>query len=340
MDQTKYEELKKSWQKWVAPYQHADLKYSLRQLVNSLLPYLGLWILMIFSLRVSYWLTLALVIPAAGFLMRIFIIFHDCGHASFFKSKEANKRVGFWLGVLVFTASESWWHSHAVHHATAGNLDKRGTGDVLTLTVEEYRRSTPWKKLAYRIFRHPFFMLGFGPFASFLIAPRFAGPAFSKAERRSVVYTNLALLAIAVLMSLTIGWQAYLMIQLPVMWLAGAVGIWMFYVQHQFENTYWVHSSQWDYTLSAFEGASYYKLPRLLQWFTGNIGFHHIHHLSPRIPNYLLEKCYRENPDLHNAPTFNLITGLKALTLGLYDEQAKKMVGFSVLKLHNNQVSH
>jgi acyl-lipid omega-6 desaturase (Delta-12 desaturase) len=328
MDQTKYEELKKSWQKLVAPYQHADLKRSIRQLANSLLPYLGLWVLMVLSLRVSYLLTLLLVIPAAGFLVRIFIIFHDCGHGSFFKSKEANRRVGFWLGLLTFTASEQWWHSHAVHHATAGNLDKRGVGDVMTLTVEEYQRSSPWKKLTYRVFRQPIFMLGVGPLVSFLFAPRVAGPGSSREDRLSVTYTNLALLAIAAIMCLTIGWQAYLMIQLPVMWLAGAAGIWMFYVQHQFEDTYWAHSGQGDYTLSAFQGASYYKLPRVLQWFTGNIGFHHIHHLSPRIPNYFLETCYRENPALRQAPTLTLRTAMKSLALRLWDEQAQKMVGF------------
>jgi acyl-lipid omega-6 desaturase (Delta-12 desaturase) len=328
MDQTEIDEIKKSWQKLVAPYQHADYQRSLRQLANSLLPYLGLWVLMVLSLRISYLLTLLLVIPAAGFLMRIFIIFHDCGHNSFFKSKETNRRVGFWLGILVFTASEQWFHSHAVHHATAGNLDKRGVGDVMTLTVAEYQQLSPWKKFTYRIFRQPIFMLGVGPLLSFLIAPRFASPGSNKTERLSVIYTNLVLLAIFVIMSLTIGWQAYLMIQLPVMWLAGAAGIWMFYVQHQFENTYWAHSSQWDYTLSAFQGASYYKLPRILQWFTGNIGFHHIHHLSPRIPNYFLEKCFRDNPPLHQAPTLTLRTALKSFGLRLWDERAQKMVGF------------
>jgi omega-6 fatty acid desaturase (delta-12 desaturase) len=175
-------------------------------------------------------------------------------------------------------------------------------------------------------------MVTVGPIFSFLIIPRIPTAKMSRVEKMSILYTDLALLAVCGLIILTFGWQAYVLIQLPVMWLAGAAGIWLFYIQHQFEESYWVNNSQWDYTRAAFEGSSYYKLPRILQWFSGNIGFHHIHHLSPRIPNYLLEKCYRENPFLRNVPTFNLITGLKALSLGLYDEQAEKMITFGALK--------
>lgn len=334
------EKLKIAWQKMVAPYTHPDLRRSLGQLANSLLPYAALWVAMIFSLRVSYWLTLVLIIPAAGFLVRLFIIFHDCGHGSFFKSRSASKWVGYFLGVLTFTPSEAWWHAHALHHATAGNLDRRGMGDVPTMTVDEYRQAAWWKRLGYRAFRFPLVMFVLGPLFSFLIIPRVPQAFMGRSERLSIWTTNLGLLVLFALLYLAGGWQAVVLIQIPVMWLAGAAGIWLFYIQHQFEEAYWVDNRQWDYFRAAFEGASYYKLPRLLQWFTGNIGFHHIHHLSPRIPNYLLEKCYRENPDLRNAPTFNLITGLKALTLGLYDEQAKKMVGFGVLKLQPKPVQN
>ncbi len=316
----------------VAPYQHSDMKRSLGQLANTLLPYLGLWVLMAVSLHISYWLTLILMVPAAGFLVRLFIIFHDCGHGSFFKSRQANHWVGFFLGVLTFTPSELWWHEHAVHHATTGNLDKRGTGDVPTMTVEEYRRATPWQRLAYRVFRHPVVLLGIGPLASFLIVPRFIPAKSSRDERLSVIYTDLALLAIFGGMSLLIGWREYLFIQLPVMWLAGAGGIWMFYMQHQYENAYWVHASQWDYAHAALDGASYYKLPKVLQFFSGNIGFHHIHHLSPRIPNYFLEQCFRDNPELHAAPTLSLRTSLKSLALRLWDEQSQRMVSFRAVK--------
>ena len=323
--------IKASWQKMVAPYQHSDLRLSLGQLANTLLPYLGLWILMIFSLRVSYWLTLALIIPAAAFLVRLFIIFHDLGHGSFFKSKAANRWVGFFLGVLVFTPSETWWHDHAIHHATSGNLDKRGTGDVATLTVDEYIRSSWWRRFAYSIFRHPLGMFLFGPLIVFLVTHRFDSPNGGKREHLNVITANLALLAIFLVMSLLIGWKAYLLIQIPIVWLGGAAGIWLFYIQHQFEDTYWVRSGDWDYTHAALEGASYYKLPKVLQWFSGNIGFHHIHHLSPRIPNYFLEKCYRENAPLQDVPTFNLITSLKSLNLRLVHEQIHKMVDFRIL---------
>jgi len=329
------EPLRATWQKMVAPYQYPDLKRSLRQLANTLLPYLGLWLLMVFSLHISYALTLLLMVPAAGFLVRLFIIFHDCGHGSFFKSRSANRWVGFFLGVLSFTPSESWWHDHAVHHATTGNLDKRGTGDVPTMTVEEFRHATPWQRLSYRVFRHPIVLFGIGPLVSFLIAPRFIYAKTGRAERLSVLYTNLALLAIFAGMSLLIGWREYLLIQLPVMWLAGAGGIWMFYMQHQYENAYWVHATQWDYAHAALDGASYYRLPRVLQFFSGNIGFHHIHHLSPRIPNYFLEQCFRDNPELHAVPTLSLRSSLKSLALRLWDEQSQRMVGFRALKQHS-----
>ena len=325
--------LRNSWQKMVAPYQHADLRRSLGQIANSLIPYLACWALMIFSLRVSIWLSLVFVIPAAAFLMRIFIIFHDCGHGSFFKSKKVNQWVGFLVGVLVFTPSENWWHEHAVHHATAGNLDRRGVGDVTTMTVEEYRQSSPWKRLGYRVFRHPVGMFIGGPILVFLIINRFPSPGAGKREKLSVVYADLAILIVFALMSLTIGWKTYLLLQIMVMWLAGAAGIWMFYVQHQFENVYWVHNSEWDYVLSAIKGASCYQLPRVLQWFTGNIGFHHIHHLNPRIPNYFLERCYNENPLLRANTTLNFISGLKSLSLRLWDEQAQRMVGFQAAKI-------
>lgn len=326
------EVLKATWQKMVVPYTHSDLRRSFGQLADSFLPYVGLWILMGFSWRISYWLTLILIVPAAAFLVRLFIIFHDCGHGSFFKSKTANRRVGFWLGVLTFTPSEAWWHAHAIHHATAGNLDRRGMGDVLTLTVREYQEASWLKRLAYRVFRFPLVMFLIGPIFSFLLIPRIPLKSMSRIEKLSVIYTDLALLAVFGLITAAFGWQAYFLIQLPVMWLAGIAGIWLFYIQHQFEESYWVKNEEWDYARAAFEGASYYKLPKILQWFSGNIGFHHIHHLSPRIPNYLLEKCYRENAFLRNAPTFDMITGLKAISLSLYDEEAKKMISFADLK--------
>lgn len=313
----------------LAPYQKADIRHSLLQLANTLIPYFVLWYLMVRSLEISYWLTLALSVLAALFLVRIFIFFHDCGHNSFFPSKRLNKLVGFWLGVLVFTPGEQWWHSHAIHHATSGNLDKRGVGDVTTMTLEEYIESEWASRLGYRAFCHPLVMFGLGPIYMFLITHRFAAPRYGKKETMSVVWANLALLAVAVGMSLLIGWKEYLMIQLPVIWIGGALGIWMFYLQHQFEETYWERDPEWNYVASALLGASFYKLPPLLQWFTGNIGYHHIHHLSPRIPNYNLDKAHENSPVIQKwARQIDFGEGWRTVRLKVWDEAVRRMEGF------------
>ncbi len=323
---------KSSWRQAVARYQHADRRRSVWQVVNTLVPFFVLWYLMYRSLEVSYWLTLALSILAAGFLMRVFIIFHDCGHGSFFKSRRANDVVGFATGILTFTPYYQWRHDHAVHHATAGDLDERGVGDVWTLTVQEYLEAPRWKRMGYRLFRHPLVMLGFGPFFVFVISQRFARKGAAKRERHSVYWTNLALLVILVLMGLTIGIRSFVLVHLPIIIIAGAVGVWMFYVQHQFEGVYWERHNNWDYATAALKGSSFYRLPRVLQWFTGNIGFHHIHHLGPRIPNYYLETCYRENPMFQEVKPITLLSSLKSLRLRLWDEEGHRMVGFGYLK--------
>jgi len=321
-----------SWQKLIAPYQHPDQARSILQLITTLLGYAAFWGLMIFSLQISYWLTTIFVIISALFLVRVFIIFHDCGHGSFFKSKSVNRWVGFLLGVLTFTPSEDWWHEHAIHHATAGNLDKRGTGDVTTLTLNEYRSSSKWNRLVYRVFRHPLAMFLIGPVVVFFLRQRFPSVNAGMREKFSVLYTDLALAILFIGMSFLIGWKEFLVLQLAVMWLAAAGGIWLFYVQHQFENVYWRRNSEWDYVESAFLGASCYRLPGFLEWFSGNIGYHHIHHISPRIPNYFLKVCYLENLPLQQATTLNLRTGLKSLSLRLWDEKAGKMVGFAEVR--------
>jgi omega-6 fatty acid desaturase (delta-12 desaturase) len=321
-----------SWQQAVAAYQYSDWRRSVWQVVNTLVPYFVLWYVMLRSLEVSYWLTLGLSIIAAGFLMRAFIIFHDCGHGSFFRSRRANDAVGILTGILTFTPYYQWRHDHAVHHASAGDLDRRGVGDVWTLTVQEYLDSPAWKRMAYRLFRYPPVMVGLGPFFSFVISQRFARAGAAKRERHSVYWTNLALLGILVLMGVTIGLKAYVLIQVPVMVFAGAAGVWMFYVQHQFEGVYWERHDNWNYASAALEGSSFYQLPRVLQWFTGNIGFHHIHHLSPRIPNYNLEGCYRENPMFQEVKPITLRTSLKSLRLRLWDEEGHRLVGFGHLK--------
>ncbi len=320
------------YKKMLSPYQKPDMRISVTQLLDSLLPYLFIWVLMILSLQYSYWLTVLLIIPAAGFLIRIFIIFHDCGHHSFFKSNRANSIVGFFLGVLTFTPSDSWWHDHAVHHATVGNLEKRGVGDVMTMTVEEYRKSSWVTKATYAFFRHPLVMFGLGPIFVFMLRQRIPPPGSRWREVRSVLLTDLALIILASGLTLLFGWKAFVLIQIPVMWLAGLFGIYLFYIQHQFESVYWAHDEQWDFISASRKGASYFKLPGFINWFTGNIGYHHIHHLNPRIPNYHLQECYKANPELHDAPTITLVSSLKSLGLRLWDENSKKMTGFKVIQ--------
>jgi len=312
----------------LAPYARSNTRIALGQMLVTLFLYIAGWVLMVFSLQVSYWLTLLLAIPTAGFLVRIFIFFHDCGHNSFFPSTKWNRRIGFWLGVLVFTPGEQWWKSHAIHHATSGNLDKRGVGDVTTLTVEEYRKLTPLGRLGYRLFRNPLIMFGLGPIWMFLLSHRLPLPRLAKRRTWSVIWANLAILALATGISLLIGFKNYVLIQLPIIWLAGMAGIWLFYVQHQFENVYWARSDRWNYIASAFLGASYYQLPHVLQWFSGYIGFHHIHHLNPSVPNYQLEKAYHSADILRQSPTLNIRQSLQCIQLALFDEAAGKMVSF------------
>lgn len=323
---------KSSWRQAVAKYEHPDLRRSVWQAVNSFVPYLVLWYVTYRSLEMSSWLTLALSVLAAGFLTRIFIIFHDCGHGAFFRSQKANDIMGFITGVLTFTPYHGWRHEHAVHHATAGDLDRRGVGDIWTLTVKEYVALSPKGRLRYRLYRHPLVMFLVGPLFIFLIRQRVPSRTASKRERHSVYWANLAIFGILALMSVTIGIKAFVLVQLPIFVIASAVGVWLFYVQHQYEGVYWERREDWDYVSVALEGSSFYKLPKVLQWFTGNIGFHHVHHLSPRIPNYYLEKCHNENPMFQEVKSITLLASVESLTFRLWDEEQRKLVGFGHLK--------
>jgi omega-6 fatty acid desaturase (delta-12 desaturase) len=321
------------WQTIVARYAIPDKWRSAWQVVNSVLPFLVMWYVMYRSLEISYWLTLLLAIPTAGFMMRTFIIFHDCGHGSFFASAKANDIVGILTGLLSLTPYYHWRYDHAVHHATVSDLDRRGVGDVLTLTVQEYI-DLPWhRKICYRIMRNPFILFSVGSFLVFTVGHRFARAGSGKRERNSVIWTNLALAGIAALLWLTIGWKALLLVEVPVLFLACAGGVWLFYVQHNFDGTYWQRHDKWDFLKAGLHGSSFYKLPGLLQWFTGNIGFHHIHHLSPKIPNYKLPQAYKENPLFQIKPVTMLLS-LKSLTYRLWDEEKQKLVGFTALKEH------
>lgn len=316
------------WKKIVAEFQKPSTGRAVWQIVNTLVPYILLWVLMFYSMKVSWWLTLPLAMLAGAFLVRVFIIFHDCGHGSFFKSRTANDVVGFIAGMLTLTPYHHWRWEHSVHHASAGDLDKRGIGDVWTMTVKEYLESSRWKRLAYRLTRNPIVLFIIAPLWLFLVGQRFSSSKAGPRDRRSVYWMNLAILAMAALMSMVYGLGPYLIIQVTAMAVAGGAGVWLFYVQHQFEGVYWERSDAWDYKAAALQGSSFYKLPRVLQWFSGNIGFHHVHHLSSRIPNYNLERCHRSHPMFREVEPITLRSSLKSFPLRLWDEQEKKLVGY------------
>ena len=316
----------------VLRFQAPSTRKAVWQLVNSLVPYGLLWVAMVYALAVSYWLMLPIAIVAAGFLARIFIIFHDCGHGSFFKSKRANQVFGTVTAFLNLTPYLHWRWQHGVHHGTSGDLDRRGSGDIWTLTVQEYLESTRWKRFSYRLARNPLVLFVIAPLYVFVVHHRFSAAGAPPRERQSVRRTNWALLATALLLSLAIGWKAFLLIQLTVTAFAGALGLWLFYVQHQFEGAYWARNADWNYTDAALEGSSFYKLPKVLQWFTGNIGFHHIHHLNPRIANYHLEQCHESDPYFKSIKPVTLFGSFKSLTYRLWDERLQQFVGFRDLK--------
>lgn len=316
----------------IAIFEKSTTKDSVWQLINTIIPFIMLWFLAYQSLSISYIITFILTVAAAGFLVRIFIIFHDCCHHSFFKNRLANKMIGTITGVLTLFPYEQWAHDHSVHHATSSNLDKRGVGDLWILTVQEYRAASPWVKLGYRLYRNPFIMFVLGPIYQFLIKNRFNRKAARKKERINTYITNLLIILLSGLLCLAIGWKAFLLVEGPIFLLSGSAGIWLFYVQHTFEDSYFEDNKDWDYVKAAVEGSSFYKLPKLLQWLTGNIGYHHVHHLSPRIPNYRLESAHNQTQLLQNVPTITLSESISCLRFHLWDDEMKKFVGFNQVK--------
>jgi acyl-lipid omega-6 desaturase (Delta-12 desaturase) len=320
------------WMEIIGRYNIPDPVKSWWQIINSVGSYIILWVIMIKTIDISYWLTLFLSVFAAGFMVRIFIIFHDCGHGSFFKSKKLNRVVGIITGVIVFTPYHKWTHSHKIHHQTVGNLDKRGTGDVTTLTVEEYSKLSKWKKLGYRFYRNPFFLLGIAPVLLFTIQHRFTDKDMSWKEKLYVHLTTLAIAGAITLLILVIGWKTFLMIQLPILYIATVHGVWLFYVQHQYRHVKWTESEGWDYKTIALNGSSLFKLPAILNWFTGSIGYHHIHHLSPLIPNYNLKRCHNENPIFQEVKPLTFFTAFESLFLRLWDEKKQMLIKFSEMK--------
>ncbi len=320
------------WRERLAPYATPCLKRGLLDLATSVLPYLVLTAAMYLLVDVSILLVLVLAVPAAGFLLRTFIVFHDCAHGSFFRWRGANNCVGVACSLLVYQPFHSWRHEHAVHHATAGDLDNRGMGDVDTLTVAEYRDLSWIGRLGYRLMRNPFVLLVLGPLWALFIEPRLVPGWARKRFWRKILATDAAIAAIIVGLGMLFGWLPVLVIQLPAAMLAGAAGVWLFFVQHQFEGVYWTRHDDWTYAESALRGSSYLKLPRVLQFFTGNIGLHHVHHLSPRIPNYNLQRAHDEIQVFHDVPTLNLWEGIRAFRLKLYDEERGQLVGFSAAR--------
>jgi acyl-lipid omega-6 desaturase (Delta-12 desaturase) len=324
-----------SWYQATAKYRQSNFGKSIWQLFNTVGSYGLLWALMIFTVRSAYpyWLTLLFALIAGGILVRVFILFHDCCHGSFFASSWANTVLGYLMGILTFTPFADWRYAHKRHHATAGNLDRRGTGDIWTMTTEEYLASSRSKKFAYRFYRNPFVLFGLGSLLLFLFLQRFSKKGAARRERMSVLGTNAVLLLIVAAATWTIGLRTYLLIQFPVILLGGGVGLWLFYVQHQFENAYWVRDKSWNPMRVALEGSSYFKLPRILQWFTGNIGLHHVHHVRPSIPNYNLQKCHDETPALQAVQAITINTSIRSLWLALYDEKSNKLVSFRSLEM-------
>ncbi|MCA1020640.1 fatty acid desaturase [Halobacillus litoralis] len=319
MDKEKEKELKKSVARFAVPDRNAGI----RQLINTLVPFLILWIAAYQSMAVSPWLAAGLGVVAGGFVVRLFIIFHDCTHQSFFKNKKANRIIGTITGILTLFPFDKWKRSHSIHHATSGNLDKRGTGDIWVMTVDEYVQASFKERLIYRLYRNPVIMFGLGPIYLFLVSNRFNRKGAKGKERVNTHVTTAAAALIYGMIIWMAGWEAFLIVQLPILYISGALGIWLFYVQHQFEDSYFEEESEWNFVKAAVDGSSYYKLPKVLQWISGNIGFHHVHHLSPRVPNYALEKAHDATPPLQYATTITLKTSLESIKFRLYDTENK-----------------
>lgn len=326
----KKQKARPEWYAAVKKYSKPKLGGSIWQLINTLVPFVLLWVAMGYYADKNLWISSAIATIAGCFVVRIFIIFHDCGHFSYFKSKRACEIVGYFTGLLSFTPFYDWGKDHKLHHATSGNLDKRGFGDIWTLTTEEYKEASPKTRLKYRLYRTPLVIFFLGPILVFTIKQRFVREHTGDNGARSVYLCNIGLFIYGALMFWAIGWQ-FFVLQLIVISVAAILGVWMFYVQHQFEETYWARHEDWTLVESALEGSSYYKLPKILQWITGNIGFHHIHHLSSKIPNYRLEAAYKDSEIFQEIEPLTIRNSIKLFTFRLWDEENRKMVGYKGL---------
>lgn len=320
------------WRKSLAVYQHPSPAKSLWQIANTLVPYVVLWVYLATHLSKPLWQTIPLIFIASGFLLRSFIIFHDCVHMSFFKSRRANEIVGMLTGLLTFTPYYTWRWEHTRHHQTVGNLDNRGVGDVWTLTRKEYLESSTFRRILYRLIRSPYFLFGFAPIFLFIVLQRIPSSKNRPFEKRAAHVTTAALLAAAMGLSSIFGWREYLIVQMSILALAATYGVWFFYLQHQYEDTYWERDGEWDFFEASMAGSSFYKLPKILQFFSASIGFHHVHHLNSRIPNYNLELCHDNLEFLRDVKTIRFFEGFKAARLALWDDEQKRLVTFKESK--------
>jgi omega-6 fatty acid desaturase (delta-12 desaturase) len=325
----------RGWTQILVRYREPGLLRSLIELGITFAPLVLLWVLMWASYYFGHWwLTLLLAIPAAGFLVRLFMIQHDCGHGAFFRHRLANDWIGRALGVLTLTPYDFWRRTHAIHHATSGNLERRGIGDVDTLTVREYLALSRWHRLVYRLYRHPAVMFGVGPAYLFVLRHRLPFGLMRAGWQPwlSTMGTNLAIAVIVAALIWLIGAGAFVLVHLPIMLLAATMGVWLFYVQHQFEHTTWATNETWNLHEAALHGSSYYVLPGILRWFSANIGIHHVHHLCSRIPYYRLPRVLHENPELGAIGRLTLWDSIKCVRLALWDERAKKLITFRELR--------
>ena len=319
------------WTRILAHYREPSLSRSIFEIAVTLVPFAGLWAFAWMAVHFGYWQLLILLwIPAAGFLMRLFLIQHDCGHGAFFRHRLANDWVGRIIGILTLTPYDTWRRAHAIHHASSGHLDRRGIGDIDMLTVREFRTLSLWGRLRYRVYRHPFVMFGIGPAYLFILRQRLpAGIIRSNWQAWiSTMATNLAIAAVVAVLIWIIGMGPFLLVQLPITLLAGSAGVWLFYVQHQFEETLWAHDNEWNLHEAALHGSSHYDLPRILRWFTANIGVHHVHHLCSRIPFYRLQRVLSDYPDLRGVNRLTLLQSFFAVRLVLWDETQQRLVSF------------
>jgi len=318
----------RDWMKLLAPYRRASISRSLFEIAVTVVPLMLLWGAAVAALSVSYWLTYLILIPAAFFLVRLFIIQHDCGHGAFFQNPKINDWTGRILGVFTCTPYDVWRRSHAIHHATSGNLDKRGVGDIDTLTIEEYQELPRWRQFTYKLYRHPFIMFVIGPAYLFLVEQRFPSGMWMQGWRPwlSAMATNLGIAIFATTMIWFVGWKSFVLVHIPLVALAASIGVWLFYIQHQFEDTYWAEGHEWSHQEAALHGSSHYDLPAMLSWATGYIGIHHVHHLYSRIPFYRLPKVLRDYPELADVRRVTLWQSFKYARLRLWDQAAQRLV--------------